>query len=272
MTVLEKFSLDRDIAIITGGAGLLGRYHASALLDVNCKVIIIDNDENKLKDSIKHFSKNKNIFHYQLDITNEKDIEIFIKTVCKDVGDPSILINNASIDPKVSSETAKNNMRLETFHIDQWNNEVNVGLTGAFLCSKHFGSLMAIRKKGVILNISSDLGLIAPNQSIYKNNNDEKLDFVKPVTYSVIKHGLIGLTKYLSTYWIKEGIRCNALAPGGILNNQNPDFVKNIEKLIPMNRMANIDEYQAAVIFLCSDASSYMNGSILSIDGGRTAW
>ena len=151
--------------------------------------------------------------------------------------------------------------------------EVSVGLSGAFLCSKHFGTEMAKAGKGVILNISSDLGLIAPSQFLY---NDDKLpkerQTVKPVTYSVIKHGLIGLTRYISTYWSRDGVRCNAMAPGGVFNDHDEKFKDELSKLIPMGRMANIDEYKATIVYMCSDASSYMNGSIISIDGGRTGW
>jgi NAD(P)-dependent dehydrogenase (short-subunit alcohol dehydrogenase family) len=141
------------------------------------------------------------------------------------------------------------------------------------LCSKIFGYEMSKKSKGVILNISSDLGLIAPDQRLYKKDGiPEKEQPVKPVTYSVIKYGLIGLTKYIATYWADKGVRCNALCPGSIYNNQPDDFVNKISKLIPMGRMANLDEYKAAVVFMVNDASSYMNGSVISIDGGRTCW
>ena len=140
------------------------------------------------------------------------------------------------------------------------------------LCSKIFGSEMAKRGKGVILNISSDLGIISPDQRIYKREGlDENEQTVKPVTYSVIKHGLIGLTRYLATYWPDKDVRCNALCPGGIFTNQDAEFVKKLTNLIPLGRMAREDEYKSAIVFLISDASSYMNGSVLNIDGGRTA-
>ena len=272
MSVLEKFSLKDQIGVVTGGAGLLGRYHAKALLDAGCKVVIVDIDDDKITESSKFFHDKKGVFHKKVDITNESELIASIGNIQSEIGVPSILINNAAIDAKVDSSNKSVNNKLEAFDLERWNKEIDVGLTGAFLCSKHFGTLMAKNKRGVILNISSDLGLIAPNQNIYKNVGNAKSDFVKPVTYSVIKHGIIGLTKYLSTYWVEEGVRCNALAPGGIANNQSDEFIKNIKELIPMKRMAEVDEYQAAVIFLCSNASSYMNGSILTIDGGRTTW
>ena len=163
--------------------------------------------------------------------------------------------------------------KLEYFSIDQWNLELNVGLTGAMLCSKLFGYEMAKIGKGVIVNISSDLGIISPDQRIYKidgveNNKQE----VKPITYSVIKHGLIGMTKYLSTYWVNDNVRCNTLSPGGIYAGQSDVFIKKLVDLIPMGRMANSNEYKAAIAFLVSDASSYMTGANLVVDGGRSIW
>ena len=160
----------------------------------------------------------------------------------------------------------KNNS-LENFSLNLWDDEIKVGLTGSFLCAKHFGYQMKRNKKnGVIINIGSELSVVAPDQRIYKKN------FFKPVTYSVIKHGIIGLTKYLSTYWAEHGIRCNALSPGGIFNNQDKKFLRNFKKLVPLNRMANQDEYNSAIQFLCSDASKFLNGHNLIIDGGRSIW
>ena len=132
---------------------------------------------------------------------------------------------------------------------------------------------MAENGNGVILNISSDLGVIAPDQRLYKKKDiDEELQPVKPVTYSVVKHGIIGLTKYLATYWCDKGVRVNALCPGGVYNNQPEDFVKRLTQLIPLGRMADPDEYNEAVLFLISDASRYMTGSVVVMDGGRTCW
>jgi NAD(P)-dependent dehydrogenase (short-subunit alcohol dehydrogenase family) len=161
---------------------------------------------------------------------------------------------------------------LENFSIDRWNLELSVGLTGAFLCSKIFGHAMVLNGfGGVILNISSDLSVIAPNQNLYKQQNlSDELQAVKPVTYSVMKTGLIGLTRYLASYWADRGVRCNALSPGGVYTGQDQEFVTRLEHLIPMGRMANIDEYQGAVQFLCSDASAYMNGQNIVMDGGRS--
>ena len=166
----------------------------------------------------------------------------------------------------------KKTNRLEEFDIDQWRKDIDVGLTGSFLCSKIIGTLMSQNKGGSIINISSDLGVIAPNQDLYKIENLKPNEQpVKPITYSVVKSGLIGLTRYISTYWPTK-VRCNCLCPGGVLTEQSEDFLKKINKLIPMQRMANKDEYKGSVIYLLSSASSYMTGSIISVDGGRTVW
>ena len=201
-----------------------------------------------------------------------------IRTVKNDLIDKeidiNILINNAAIDPKVKEEKSLENSRLENFSLDDWNLQISVGLTGAFLCSQVFGSHMAEQGAGgVIVNIASDLSLISPDQRLYENKllmgNEQP---VKPVTYSVIKSGLIGLTKYLATYWRENNIRCNALSPGGIYNGQPKEFVDKISKLIPLGRMAKREEYRSAMKFLCSEGSSYMNGHNLVIDGGRSVW
>jgi NAD(P)-dependent dehydrogenase (short-subunit alcohol dehydrogenase family) len=276
MNVLSKFDLSNNIALVTGGAGLLGLQHCEALLEAGSKVVVLDVDQDAIKKCEEIFSPKyiDRLYLIKADITSEEEIISAKKSIYKKFNAfPSILINNAAIDAKYENSNKINATRLEDFDLDQWNMEVSVGLSGAFLCSKHFGTEMAKAGKGVILNISSDLGLIAPSQFLY---NDDKLpkerQTVKPVTYSVIKHGLIGLTRYISTYWSRDGVRCNAMAPGGVFNDHDEKFKDELSKLIPMGRMANIDEYKATIVYMCSDASSYMNGSIISIDGGRTGW
>ena len=148
-----------------------------------------------------------------------------------------------------------------------------MGLTGAFLCSQVIGSEMARRKKGVILNVASDLAVIAPDQRLYRQDGlREDQQPVKPVTYSVVKTALVGLTRYLATYWADSGVRVNAISPGGVYNGQSDEFVTRLSALIPLSRMARVDEYKGAIVFLCSDASSYMTGFNLVIDGGRSSW
>ena len=205
------------------------------------------------------------------DITRRDDVQSMLLEVLTRYSRVDILVNNAANNPRVEDSSTVEFSRLENFPTAQWENDIAVGLTGAFFCSQIIGSEMARRKKGVILNVASDLAVIAPNQRLYRREGlpDDRQP-VKPVTYSVVKTGLIGLTRYLATYWAESGVRVNAISPGGVYNNQPDEFVNRLNRLIPMGRMADIDEYQGAVLFLCSDASSYMTGSNLIIDGGRS--
>ena len=273
---LKKFSLKDKNALVTGAGGLLGFEHAYALLEVGAYVILTDYNKKSLEQNTKklekYFSK-ESFCSFKMDVTQEKSIKSclqFFKIKKKKI---DILINNAAENPKLNQIKKSQKMRLENLTLKNWNKEIEVGLTGAFLCIKIFGNEMEKNKKGIIINILSDLSIIAPDQRIYfKSKLNKKNQPVKPITYSAIKSGLLGITKYTSTYWAKEGVRCNALSPGGILDGQDKKFKNKLSKLIPLGRMANKDEYRSAIQFLCSDASSYMNGQNLVIDGGRTVW
>lgn len=271
---MNKFNLINKTAIITGASGLLGVEHATALLEISAKVILTDVNKDALDrafiDLTKKYDK-KQIVCKIMDVSNEENIQNVANELKQDGLNIDILVNNAAIDPKVEVNSVVETSRLENFILDDWDFQLRVGLTGAMLCSKIFGTEMAKNNGGIILNIASDLSVMAPDQRLYKKyglNPDQQP--VKPVSYSVIKHGLIGLTKYLATYWADKGVRCNALSPGGVLNGQSDEFVQKITSLIPMNRMANKDEYHSAVQFLCSDASKYMNGQNVIMDGGRS--
>lgn len=277
LKAFSKFHLDGKWALITGGAGLLGKEHAKALLEAGAKVIIWDISKGALgvanQELASEFGQER-VKVCVVDIADEKEIVDAAEKLSSEKIDVDILINNAAINPNYNSkEAGREFSRVENFEIQDWNYQISVGLTGAFICSKIFGSQMAKRKQGVILNIASDLSVIAPNQNLYKItgiNPDEQP--VKPASYSVIKAGLVGLTKYLATYWNTSGVRVNALSPGGVYDSQSKEFQEKIAELIPLGRMANATEYRSAVQFLCSDASSYMTGQNVVIDGGRTVW
>jgi len=265
----ESFDLTGKIALVTGGGGLLGRQHAKALIDSGAFVWVADNNFASAAEFCNELMNHAAPLH--MDVTNEESIQRCLEVVLNKKGVIDILINNAAIDPKVEKDQIFEASRLENFSLEQWNFQLNVGLTGAFVCSKYFGGWMAANKGGVILNIASDLSVIAPDQRIYRKEglNDEQQP-VKPVTYSVIKTALLGLTRYLAAYWANKGVRVNALSPGGVYVNQPEEFVNRLCNLIPIGRMANADEYRSAVQFLCSEASSYMTGQNIVIDGGRS--
>mgnify|MGYP001273310855 CR=1 FL=1 len=273
---LKKFNLRNKNALITGAGGLLGFEHAYALLEIGAYVILTDLNmkllrENKIKLK-KHFS-DKNFCTIKMDTTKERSILSCYKKLKKKGKHVDILINNAAINPKFKNIKKNNKTRLEHLPLKNWDKEILVGLTGSFLCIKKFGYEMSKNQGGVILNILSDLSIIAPDQRIYAESKFKKnKQPVKPITYSAIKSGLLGITKYLATYWAGNGVRCNALSPGGVFDGQNKKFQGKLSRLIPMGRMANKNEYRSAIQFLCSDASSYMNGHNLVIDGGRTVW
>ena len=232
-----------------------------------------DIDKDRLEATFKNLKKlypKKIIITSTLDVTSLKSIKKLKNTLRKKNIIINNLINNAAIDAKFKKKKSKKNDNFENFDLNIWNNEIKVGLTGAMLCSQIFGGEMVKNNiKGNIVNIASDLSVISPNQNIYKDKNN---NFIKPVTYSVIKHGIVGLTKYLSTYWATKNIKVNSLSPGSVLNNQPKSFQSRIKKLIPMNRLAKKNEYVGAIKFLCSKDSDYMTGQNLVVDGGRSVW
>jgi NAD(P)-dependent dehydrogenase (short-subunit alcohol dehydrogenase family) len=272
----EKFDLTGKTALITGAAGLLGMEHAAALLESGATVMLTDMSAAALDAAAQRLSERHDrarILTAVMDVTDPAAIGAVAEMLSGRGLRVDILVNNAAIDPKVKGDQGVvETSRLEHFPLDQWNLQVAVGLSGAFLCSQVFGSAMSRDGKGgVILNIASDLSVFAPDQRLYRKDGlSDELQPVKPVTYSVIKAGLIGLTRYLATYWADKGVRCNALSPGGVYNGQGEEFVQRLTSLIPLGRMADKDEYRAAVQFLCSDASVYMNGQNIVMDGGRS--
>lgn len=274
----KSFDLTGKSALITGAAGLLGFEHAIALLECNANLVLTDLNTKKLNDyaqTLKDKFPEANINFFKMDVTSKESIQNINNELEKKAIFINILINNAALNPKVEKDKSIESLtRLENFSLDSWNKEISIGLTGAFLCSQIFGDSMAKSEKGgCILNIASDLSVIAPDQRIYKKDNlGINMQPVKPITYSVIKSGLIGLTRYLATYWLGKNIRCNALSPGGVYTSQPEDFVEKLSNLIPLGRMAERSEYRSAIQFLCSDASSYLNGHNLVMDGGRSIW
>lgn len=256
------FDLSNRVVLVTGGAGLLGEMHSQAIVENGGKVIIGDINleaTEKVCDSInsKYPGKAYSVYLNVLDKTS-------IQNVLGKYSDINILINNAAIDPKVTDSSGPSGS-FESLSLEEWTLSVDVMMKGTFLCSQVFCPHFKKNGGGIVINISSDLGVIAPDQRIYEG-------FEKPITYSAAKHGIIGMTKYLATYYAQSNIRVNSISPGGVYANQPQDFVDRLTNLIPMGRMANKDEYKGSIVFLCSDASSYMTGHNLVVDGGRTVW
>jgi len=267
------FNLEGRVAVITGGLGLLGSRHGEAIAGAGGIPVLVDMAPGALdEEDTKRILGGRGIV-LQADITDEAQVEALLGQVLGRFGRVDILVNNAANNPKMEPSGGTEFSRLESFPLAQWDSDLAVGLKGAFLCSRAFGAEMARRKRGVIVNIASDLALIAPDQRLYRKQGlAEDQQPVKPVTYSVVKTGLIGLTRYLATYWADQGVRVNALSPGGVRTSQPEDFVARLASLIPMGRMADPDEYMGALLFLCSDASSYMTGANLVVEGGRSCW
>lgn len=274
----DKFDLTGRAALVTGAAGLLGMEHAAALLESGAAVVLTDLHAESLaraRDTLAGNAEAARIHTCVMDVTRLESIRAAAREISAAIPRVDILVNNAAIDPKVTGDAGVlETSRLENFPLEQWDLQLRVGLTGAFLCSQVFGTAMAgDGKGGVILNIASDLSVFSPDQRLYRKPGlAEDLQPVKPVTYSVIKAGLVGLTRYLATYWPERGVRANALSPGGVYTGQGEEFVRRLTSLIPLGRMAARDEYHAAVQFLCSDASGYLNGQNIVMDGGRSVW
>jgi NAD(P)-dependent dehydrogenase (short-subunit alcohol dehydrogenase family) len=269
------FDLSSKIVLITGAAGLLGEQHARAVASASGTPVLLDINESgaqRLATSL-NAEFGTGAIGYGLDITNEDAVSSRTREILHHFDKIDGLINNAANNPKMESADDKNFSRLENFPLDMWNADLAVGLTGAMLCAKYFGTAIANNPEGgVILNVASDLALISPDQRLYrKDGTADDHQPVKPVTYSVVKSGLIGLTRYLASYWPGK-VRCNAICPGGVENGQDEGFIADISLRIPLGRMARIDEYQGTIIYMMSEASAYMNGAIVPVDGGRSAW
>lgn len=270
------FDLTGKVFVITGAVGLLGMRHAEAVACYGGIPVLLDLSQQSVDDFANDLNNKYNVgsVGFATDITDEKAIENNVKLLLEKFGKIDGLVNNAANNPKVKDGNDVNFSRLENFPLNMWNDDIAVGLTGAFLCAKHYG--FAISKNpsgGSIINISSDLGLIGPDQRLYaKDGVVRHKQNVKPVTYPVVKAGVIGLTRYLATYWAEEKVRCNALCPGGIEDGQHSDFLEKVKEKIPMGRMAKPNEYQGTLVWMLSDASSYLNGAIVPVDGGRTVW
>lgn len=267
---MELFSLKNKVAIVTGALGLIGREHCKALSEAGANVVVADLNEAKCEEFAKTLSTKS--IGFSLDVTKKDSIQNLSDNVLKRFGHINILVNNAAIndmfeDPKAATEQSK----FENYPLELWQKSIDVNLTGVFLCSQIFGTEMAKQKSGSIINIASTYGITAPDQSLYIEK-DGTQSFFKPPAYSATKGAIIMFTKYLAAYWGKDGVRVNTLTPGGVENNQDEFFIKKYSSKTPLRRMATPTDYKGALIFLASDASNYMTGANLIVDGGWTCW
>lgn len=266
----DIFSLKDEIAVVTGALGLLGKQHCYALAEAGASVVVADLNEAGCQKLASELTVNA--IGIGVDITNKGSIEALRDVVLKKFGSVDVLVNNAAINdmfenPQAAAELSK----FENYPLELWRKSLDVNVTGTFLCSQILGSVMAKQKRGSIINIASTYGIVAPHQSLYKKPDGTQA-FFKSAAYPTTKGAVISFTRFLAAYWGSAGVRVNCLSPGGVENSQDEFFVKNYSERTPLGRMAAPTDYKGAIVFLASDASAYMTGANLVVDGGWTAW
>ena len=257
------FSLDNRVVVITGGLGQLGRQFTRALLDHGARVAVIDATEGT--------SDDPRVMVRRADVTNRESVQAAADEITKAWGVPFGLINNAALDSPPGAPASENGP-FETYPAESWEKVMAVNVTGVLNCCQVFGGAMAAAGRGSIVNIGSIYGLVSPDQRIYEYRRKGGDAFFKPIAYSASKSALLNMTRYLATYWAPQQVRVNTVSFAGVFNGQDEQFLAGYTAKVPLGRMARPDEYNGAIVFLMSDASSYMTGSNMVIDGGWTAW
>ena len=275
MTIQEKFDLTGRVAVVTGGVGLLGAEFCRTLAEGGAAVAVVDLNASASQQIADALTKNGHqAVAIAADITSPDSVKAMVEKTVSTFGRLDILVNSAALDPKFDPDAIQKGIApgaFEDYPLEQWNAAMNVNLTGTFLVTQAcVKQMLAQGKKGSIINICSTYGLNGPDQGIYIKDG-ERVAY-KPVYYTVTKAGVMGFTKYLAAYYAGTEIRVNALTPGGVFNQHEDYFVKNYSARTILGRMANKDEMNGALLFLASDASSYMTGNNLVVDGGWTAW
>lgn len=263
------FNVENEVVVVTGAMGQLGTVYTQLFLECGAKVAALDLSYAERHDSFKEKYDDKYLF-VEGSVTSKADISAASIRISERLGFPTVLINNAALDSPPSSPPEENGP-FEEYPESSWDKVVDVNLKGVYLCCQVFGAAMAKEKKGSIINVASIYGMVSPDQGIYQYRRDRGEVFYKPVAYSASKSGIYNLTRYLASYWGRDGVRVNSLTIAGVFNNQDQEFLDNYCERIPIGRMANPDEYNGSMLFLASQSSSYMTGANLVIDGGWTA-
>lgn len=270
----DIYDLTDRVIVITGGLGQIGSQFTLELVDRGARVAIFNHripDENVLKDRFPVDSGRLKFF--QVDITKKDSVKAGLDELVAQWGVPHVLVNNAGIDTQPSAPPEVSGP-FEDFPENIWREVLEVNMTGTFLCCQAIGGAMAKLGRGSIVNIGSIYGMLSPVQDIYAYKEEKTgKPFIKPVAYCASKSGLYNFTRYLATYWGRKGVRVNILTPSGVRRDtQDAEFQANYCQRVPIGRMAEADEFNGAIVFLSSDASRYMTGSNLIVDGGWTAW
>lgn len=272
------FDLEGRVAIVTGATGLIGTNHCRALAGAGATVIAIDLEQrvcDALAEAVRievPDDSNAAVRGFAADVTDPESLRAVCRAVLSTFGRIDVLVNNAAINdmfenPAVAGEQSK----FENYPLELLQRSLDVNLTGTFLCAQIFGSEMARAGGGSIVNVASTYGIVGPNQSIYRGQ-DGTQTFYKSAAYPITKGGVIAFTRFLAAYWGEKGVRVNTLSPGGVENGQEEHFIRNYSRHTPLGRMSHATDYQGALLFLASDASSYMTGANLVVDGGWTCW
>jgi NAD(P)-dependent dehydrogenase (short-subunit alcohol dehydrogenase family) len=271
---MDRFSLDGRVVGVTGGAGMLGRSFAGALADAGASVALLDVTAPSDADLAALTARARNgarVIAVACDVTDDASVAAAADRCERELGPVDGLVTCAAVDalPRPGDVA---NPAFEDFPSERFDRVLDVNLQGVVRCCQVFGARMAARGRGAIVNVASHYGIVAPDQRMYASLRRDGTPFFKPAVYTASKAGVIGLTRYLAAYWGQAGVRVNTLSPGGVLAAQDPGFVAEYESRVPLGRMARADEYDGAVVFLLSDAASYMTGANLIVDGGFTAW
>lgn len=268
--VFELFNLEGKTAIVTGALGLIGKQHCIALADAGANVIVSDINEEKCLDFAQDLPTDS--IGLAFDITDKAKVEFAKDRILEKYGHIDILVNNAAINDMVENPVSLlEESKFENYPLELFRKVIDVNITGMFICSQVFGTEMAKKQKGTIINIASTYGIVAPDQSLYIKPDGSRM-FYKSPAYPTAKGAVIAFTRFLAAYWGGVNVRVNTLSPGGVENNQSDFFIENYSKRTPLNRMAQPTDYKGALLFLASDASSYMTGANLVVDGGWTIW